>query len=266
MIHPTAIVAPGAELGSDVAVGPYAVIEEHVTLEDGCRVGPHAHLSGHTRIGAGTQIHTGAVVGGVPQDVNYTGGESYTVVGPKSIIREYVTIHRGTDPGSTTEIGGGVMLMAMCHVGHNCCLGDNVVIANATLLAGHVQLGERAFLSGNVMVHQFVRIGPVAMIHAGEPVSQDVPPYCMLAERRIRGPNTIGLRRAGMDPDTRTAIRGAIKAYYGEGLNRHNALKKIQEEHGDVPEVAVFCEFIATTERGVMPGRLRPAGGKGARG
>ncbi|NOY79918.1 MAG: acyl-ACP--UDP-N-acetylglucosamine O-acyltransferase [Kiritimatiellaeota bacterium] len=254
MIHPTAIIAPGAELGRDVQIGPYAVVEDHVTVGDNCRIGPHVHLTGHTVIGEGTVIHTGAVIGDVPQDVHYTGAVTYTEIGRNCILREYVTIHRGSPEGTTTRVGDGAMIMGMAHLGHNCEVGNGVIIANATLLAGHVHVGDRAFLSGGVLVHQFVRIGTLVMVRGGEGLGRDVAPYCLVGKGRIRGPNAIGLRRAGLSAETRVAIRGAIKLFFRSRLSRPNAIAAVREQYGGIPEVEHFLEFIETTQRGLVPG------------
>jgi UDP-N-acetylglucosamine acyltransferase len=226
-----------------------------VTIGDDCRLGPHVYVTGHTRIGAGTVIHQGAVIGDEPQDLHYDAEESYTQVGTKCVIREYVTIHRGVMPGSITMVGNGVMLMGMVHVAHNCQIADNVIVANATLLAGHVQIGYRAFLSGAVGVHQFVRIGSMAMVGGMEKVTQDVPPFSVQVGGLVRGANTIGLRRAGVSAEARQAIRGALKLYYRHGLNRQNAVACIEEQYGTVVEVRELVRFIETTKRGLAPGR-----------
>jgi len=256
MIHPTAVIAPEASIGERVTVGPYAVIDGGVELGDDCRVGPHVHLTGCTRIGPGTLIHAGAVIGDEPQDLNYDGAVAYTEIGARCVIREYVTVHRGADPESKTTVGDGAMLMAFSHLGHNCHIGANVVIANATLVAGHVDVGDRAFISGAVMIHQFVRIGKLAMVGGGSHIGKDVPPYCMLQFEVIQGPNVVGLRRASIGPQVRQAIRRAIKTYFHSGLNGAEALQKIREEHSGTPEVDEIVTFIEGTKRGVTPGHL----------
>ncbi len=257
MIHPTAVVAAGARLGADVTVGPFSAIGEHVAVGDGCVIGPRVTLTGHTVIGARTRIHTGAVVGDEPQDTHYGGETSYTEIGDDCVLREYVTVHRGTAAESETIIGNHVMLMVFAHVGHNCVLGDHVILANGATLGGYVQVGPRAFLSAQVLVHQFVRIGTLAMVGGGTIVTQDVPPYCMLPRTLINGPNTVGLRRAGIPADTRQALRQAIKLFFFAGLNRPNALAAIREQVPDSPELQCFTEFIATTKRGITGGTLQ---------
>ena len=252
-IHPSAIIAPGAEIGNDVTIGPYAVIEEHVRLGDRCVIGPHVYLTGHTAIGGGTNIHAGAVIGDEPQDLHYNGELSYVDIGENCVIREYVTIHRGTEEGSHTVVGNNVLLMAFVHLGHNCQIGDEVVIANASLLAGRVEVAPHAFISGDVKVHQFVRIGRLAMVGGGNAVKQDVPPFCLLQENVIQSPNIVGLRRSGLDDATRHAIRNAIKIYFFNGLNRMNAMAEIREKVPDLPEVREFLDFVGSTTRGITP-------------
>jgi UDP-N-acetylglucosamine acyltransferase len=255
-IHPTAVIEPGAELGTAVDIGPYTVIEADVRVGDQCVIGPHVHLSGHTTVGAGTRIHAGAVVGDRPQDLHYAGAVTYTEIGKGCVIREYVTVHRGSVEGSRTVVGDQVMLMAFAHLGHNCHIGDQVVIANGTLLAGHVEVGPRAFISGGVMIHQFVRVGRVAMIGGGNGIGQDIPPFCMLQFEQIQGPNAVGLRRSGLDEKSRAAIRHAIKTTFFMGLNRVNAIEEIRRSASPCPEVAEFIAFLETTKRGISPGHM----------
>jgi UDP-N-acetylglucosamine acyltransferase len=233
------------------------VIDADVVVGDDCRIGPHVHLTGHTTIGRGTHIHTGAVIGDEPQDLGFKGERSYTRIGEACQIREYVTIHRGSAPESCTLVGDRVMIMAYSHVGHNCSLASAVIIANATQLGGFVEIGERAFLSGIVGVHQFVRIGRVAMIGAMNRVMQDVPPFSLVQDGCVQGANVIGLRRAGIPAPTRTAIEAAIKLLLLSGLNRPNALARIQERFGHLAEIEEMSRFVAGTKRGILRGRGR---------
>jgi len=258
-IHATAIISPKAELGTDVTVGPYAVIEDDVQIGDGCQIGPHAHVLGNTSIGSGTVIHTGANIGDTPQDLHYDGAPTRTEIGNNCVLREYVTIHRGSTEGSKTAIGDGVLLMAFAHLGHNCLLGDGVVVANMTMVAGHVEIGPRAFVSAACLIHQFVRIGRLAMVGGGNGFAQDIPPFCMLQFEQIQGANVVGLKRAGIVPESRKAIRSAIKTYFFGGLNRSNALAEIRDAHGSVPEVEEFAAFIEGTKKGILPGRQTKA-------
>lgn len=254
-IDARAAVAPGAQLGVDVEIAPYAVIDALVKLGDHCKVGPHAFITGDTTIGPNTEIHAGAVIGDAPQDLHYNNEHAFTSIGANCIIREYVTIHRGTEPDSTTVVGNHVMLMAFSHLGHNCVIADDVVVANASLLAGRVHVGQHAFISANVMVHQFVRIGRLAMVGGGNGITQDIPPFCLLQDEEIQGANVVGLRRSGMPEDTRTALRTAIKLYFCYGLSRGDACRKIRAEVPDLPEIKEFIDFVMSTKRGIAPGR-----------
>jgi len=255
-IDPRAAIADGAQIGADVEIGPFAVIDGNVKIGDRCKIGPHVHLTGHTTIGAGTSIHTGAVIGGEPQDVHYNDEVSYVEVGENCIIREYVTIHRGTEEGSITKVGNRVMLMAMVHLGHNCQIADDVIIANSSLLAGRVQVDEHAFISGGCLVHQYVRIGKMAMVGGGNTLPQDVPPYCLLQYGVIHGPNIVALRRSGLAEDVRDDIRDAIKIFFFEGLNTKNAISEIRARIPNHPEIDTFVDFLENTRRGVMSGRV----------
>ncbi|MCF7854732.1 MAG: acyl-ACP--UDP-N-acetylglucosamine O-acyltransferase [Candidatus Pacebacteria bacterium] len=259
MIHPTAVIASGAVVGKDVEIGPYTIVGEHVEIGDGCRIGPHCTLTGHTSIGARTKIHSGAVVGDEPQDYHYKGEVSYTRIGTDCTIREYATIHRGSDAESETVIGDNVMIMGLAHVAHNCRIGNRVTVANLTLLAGHVDVEDSAFISGGVLVHQFTRIGTLAMLGGGSVVTQDIPPYCMHPRDAINGPNSVGLKRAGKTPEVRSAIREAIKLYFFSGLNRGDALDKIAAEFSGQPDVEHFVAFIRESSRGIAPGVARKA-------
>ena len=254
MIDQRAAISPKATLGHNVSVAPFAVIEDDVVIGDNCSIGPYVHLSGHTTIGANTVIHAGANIGDLPQDLTYKGQLSHTDIGENCIIREYVTIHRGASEGSHTVIGNHVMLMAFSHIGHDTVIGDHVVIANATLLAGHVTVAPNAFISANVMIHQFVRIGRLAMIGGGNAIVQDIPPFCLYQWDSVQGPNIIGLRRAGWNEITRNTVRSAIKTYFFEGLARPAAVAKIQADYEPLPELDEFLEFVKTTKRGIAPG------------
>jgi len=253
-IHPTAVIAPGACLGDNVTIGPYSVIDGDVRIGDGCVIGPHAYLTGHSTIGKNCQIHAGAIIGDAPQDLHYNDERSYVDIGDNCIIREYVTIHRGTEEDSHTVIGNNVLLMAFVHLAHNCILADDVVIANGSMLAGRIEVGPHAFISGNVLIHQYVRIGRLAMIGGGNTIPQDVPPFCLLQDEEIQSPNIVGLRRSSISDEARHAIRNAIKIFFFNGLNRLNAIAEIKAQVPDLPEIREFVDFVSTTKRGISPG------------
>jgi UDP-N-acetylglucosamine acyltransferase len=259
MIHPTAIISSDAQIGADVEICPYAVIDGPVILGDRVRIGPHAHICGHTTIGADTTVHLGANVGDTPQDHSYAGATSYVDIGEHCTIREYVTIHRGAEEGGRTVIGNHVLLMAFVHVAHNCIIGDHVNVANNSIIAGHIEIGECAFVSGAVAMHQFIHIGAYSMVSAQARLPKDVPPYCILGDgnRIYPQPNVIGLRRAGFKRDQRNAIKDTIKIFFFSDLNRDDALAAIEEKYADFASTAVFCNFIRASKRGSMSGRAR---------
>lgn len=255
LIHPTAIVSPGAKLGENVEIGPYAIIEDDVVIGDGCFIDAHVKIARYTSMGPRCRVYYGALVGEEPQDRRRQNGiVSYTEIGADTNIREYVTIHRSPFEGQKTIIGDDVLLMAFVHVAHDVIIGNHVTVANQTALTGHVEIGEGAILSGYIKIHQFCRIGQLAMIGANNVLVQDVPPYCLMEKNGyIVGPNTIGLRRAGFTNEQRAAIRHAVKVYFFNGLNGTNAVKEIME--GEVtPEVENFVKFVTSTQRGIVSG------------
>ena len=252
-IHPTAVVDPGAKLGRDVEVGPFSYIEGRVEIGDGCVIGPHVTIREYTTLGAGCRVHAGAVIGDLPQDLGFKGGESYVRVGPNCLIRENVTIHRGSKPGTATEVGESCFLMAGSHCAHNVRLGSRVILANGVLLAGYVEVGERAFLSGNSMVHQFARVGRVAMLGGGSGATKDVPPFCtlrVLMESQIGGLNVVGMRRAGMGDAERLAVKRVFGILFRSGLNVSQAVERIKAEYPSGPG-AEMATFIEQSKRGI---------------
>lgn len=253
-IHPTAIVDPRSLIAPDAEIGPYAVIGPDVQIGPDVVVGPHAVIVSHTRIGAGTHIHAHAIIGDTPQDVAFRDQPSWVVIGRNVIVREGVTIHRGTKPDTVTTIGDGCFLMANSHVAHNCTLGERVILANGALLAGYVEVGSGAFLSGNVIVHQFCRIGRLAMMSGGSGISQDLAPFCTtfsLTRNRLAGLNIVGLRRAGFTPDQRLQVKRAFRLLFRSGLSFDEAIERIRAElpPGPAQEMA---DFVAASRRGVV--------------
>jgi UDP-N-acetylglucosamine acyltransferase len=219
VIHPTSIIHPKADLDATVEVGPFCVIDEHVRIDAGCRLMHNVYVTGWTHIEEGCILHPGVIVGHSPQDVKYAGQRTYCRIGARTVLREYVTIHRGTDPESATNVGCDCFLLASSHVGHNCVLGDHVTIINAALLGGHVYVGERAMIGGAVGIHQFVRIGSLAMLAGTARVVQDVLPCALTDERgHIAGVNTVGLRRAGLPPGDIREVRTLFRILLGAGL------------------------------------------------
>ena len=262
MIHPTAIVSPDAKIGKNVEIGPYAVIEDNVTIGDNCYIDAHVKICRYTTVGSDCCIYFNALVGAEPQDHRfYRGLISFCEIGHHTVIREFVTIHRPPFEQLKTVVGNHVLLMAFVHVAHDVVIGDHVTIANHTQLSGHVHVDDGAVLSGFVMIHQFCRIGSLAMIAPTSKIGQDVPPFCMLRETSfVCGPNTIGMRRANFSPATRLAIRRAIKIFFFEGLNSPHALEQISKTITDCPEVEQFVNFIKQSNRGIMPGNPKYTG------
>jgi UDP-N-acetylglucosamine acyltransferase len=254
-IHVTALIDRRADIDSEVDVGPYVVIDGPVRIKRGTRVMAHASLTGWTEIGADNEIHCGAVLGDAPQDKAYRGEESYLKIGDHNIIREHVQIHRGTAPGSTTVIGDRNFLMANSHVGHNCKLGNQIVLANGALLGGYVEVGNNVFISGNCVVHQFVRIGDFALMRGLSGTSRDVPPYAVIDwQHTVRGVNTIGLKRAGFDDRRIREIREAFRVLFRKGRNLALAINEVEQSGRAGTDVAALLDFIKVSKRGVCFG------------
>lgn len=255
-IHPTAVISPTAKIGEGVHIGPYSVIGDDVVIGDDCWIDTHVKIASSTTVGKRCRFYMGALVGEEPQDHRFKPGtKATTTIGDDTTIREYVTIHRSPFEGGNTSIGSHTLLMAFVHVGHDAQIGNYVTVANQTALSGHVIVEDGAVLSGYILVHQFCRIGALAMVSARNIITQDIAPYCMLAANGcVCGPNTVGLRRAGISSDSRLAIKSAIKNYFFRGLNSTNAFEEISRYHLQTAEVAHFVEFIQKTTRGMMPG------------
>jgi UDP-N-acetylglucosamine acyltransferase len=230
-IHPTAVIHPKAELHETVQVGPYAVIGEHVRIGANTVVGAHVVIDGWTEIGEDNQIFPGAVLGTEPQDLKYNGAPSQLVIGRGNLIREFVTINRATNEGEATIIGDYNLLMAYAHVAHNCVIENQVVITNAVSLAGHIHIESQARIGGMVGIHQFTRVGRLAMVGAMSRVDRDVPPYLLVEGHpaRIRGLNLVGLRRAKGMEGSLPALRQAYRLLYRSGLPLEKALQTLRE-------------------------------------
>jgi UDP-N-acetylglucosamine acyltransferase len=254
MIHNTAIVHEKARLGEGVEIGPYAIIGEHVIIGAGTRVGPHAVIEGWTEIGRDNRIFQFASVGADPQDLKYRGEKSLLRIGDRNVVREFVTLHRGTvDGGGETVIGSDNLFMAYSHVAHDCVLGDRVIMANGATLAGHVRIDDFAILGGLCAVHQFTRVGCHVMVSGGSMVAQDIPPYTIAQGDRAKtvGINQIGLKRRDFSDEIISDIKQAYKLVFRSGLRLEEALDRIAAELTDSPEMRVFTDFIRGSERGI---------------
>ena len=250
MIHPTAIIHPGAQLHESVRVGPYSVIDEHVTVGAGCELAPHVHLTGHTTIGAENRFHTGCVIGDAPQDLKYGDEPTWLIIGDRNLFREHVTIHRSNSPDEDTRIGTKNFFMANSHVGHNSIIGNKVILANGVLIAGHAMIGDGAFIAGNAVVHQFCRVGTMAMMQGCAGVSLDLPPFTIV--RGINGMcglNSVGLKRAGFSAEERSQLKKAYHAIFLSDDLLKDALEKARKAFTGVLAEQLI-DFVATSQRG----------------
>ncbi len=252
-IHPTAIVHPDAELGEGVMIGPYSIIEGTVRIGDRTKVGARVSIEGHTNLGTDNEIFTGAVVGSPTQDKKFDGGISYLRIGNHNRIREYVTMNPGTKEGTETVVGDGNLLMAYSHVAHDCIVKNHAVLANQATLAGHVTIEDRAIIGGLSAVHQFVRIGKLALIGGCSKVVQDVPPYIMADGHPARGYgiNSVGLDRAGMSAEDKALLKKVFKIIFKSRLTVKSALKRLETELPLTPTLQDVLDFLRKSERGL---------------
>ena len=253
-IHPTAIVAPQAELDEDVEIEAYTIIGPHVRLGRGARIGAHTVVEGRTTIGPATQIFHHATVGSVPQDLKYRGEDSELIIGAHNMIREFATLATGTAGGGMiTRVGDHNLIMNYAHVAHDCQLGHHVIVANGVQLAGHVVVEDYCVLGALSAVHQFVKVGESAILGAGAMVSQDVAPFCNATgdRARLHGLNLIGLKRRGFSAEIVRDIKHAYRLMFRSGLKVADAAARIRAEVPASPEVGHFLAFIEASERGV---------------
>ncbi|MBS1242207.1 MAG: UDP-N-acetylglucosamine acyltransferase, partial [Gemmatimonadetes bacterium] len=244
-VHPTALIDPGAQLGLNVEVGPFAIIGPGVTVGDGCRIMARATLERNVRLGQGVTIGIGSVIGGDPQDLKYRGEETWVEIGDHTVVREYSTVNRATPASRITRIGRSSFIMSYVHLAHDCHVGDGVIIANGTQLAGHVTVHDRAILSGLVAVHQFVTIGSMAFVGGASRVNQDIPPFVKAVGNPVElyGLNTVGLRRANFPAETVTALKRAYRLFFNSDLNLTQAQERARTELPTLPEVSLLVEF-----------------------
>ncbi len=254
-VHPTAVIDPRAEIHAEVEIGPYVVIDGPVKVRRRTRIMAHAYITGWTEVGEDNEIHPGVILGGAPQDKAYHGEESYLRIGDHNVFREYVQVHRGTVQGSSTVIGSDNFLMASSHVGHNCKLGDHIVLTNGALLGGYVEVGDRVFISGHCVVHQFVRVGELSLMRGLSGTSRDVPPYSVVDwQHRVRGVNSVGLKRAGFDDQRIREIKEAFRILFRKGRNLALAIQEIETKGNYSMDVLALLEFIKSSKRGVCFG------------
>ncbi len=253
-IHPTAIIHPGAELSADVVVGPYAVIDEEVRVGSGCRIHAHSHIASYTTIGERCEIYSYASIGTQPQDLKFDGRRTETLIGNDNVIREFVTINRGSVGGDgVTRIGDNNLFMAYSHVAHDSVIGSNVIMANAATLAGHVTVHDHAILGGLCAVHQFVRIGAHAYIGGKTGVTKDIPPYMLVSGHRAKlyGINTVGLKRKNFPPTVVKILKQCYRILFLSERTLREALEVAESQFGDVEEVRMLVKFIHGSQRGI---------------
>ncbi|MBF0227019.1 MAG: acyl-ACP--UDP-N-acetylglucosamine O-acyltransferase [Desulfobacterales bacterium] len=254
MIHPTAIIDPKAELDSNVDIGEYSIIKGNVQIGKNTKISSHVVVDSYTTIGENCQIYQFASIGAAPQAIKYQGEETHLKIGNGTVIREFVTINRGTTfGGGLTQVGDENFLMAYSHIAHDCKTGNRVVLANCATLAGHITLGNCVTIGGLVAIHQFVKIGNFAFIGGKSAIVKDVPPYVIAAGDRatLHGLNLVGLRRNGFTDEKISLLKKAYRIIFRIGLTLHEAIERIKAELEQIPEIISFIEFIKSSERGI---------------
>jgi UDP-N-acetylglucosamine acyltransferase len=256
-IHQTAVISPRAEIAPGARIGPYVVIEEDVVIGPGCEIASHAVVKRFTTLGRRNRIYEHAVLGGLPQDVKFRGEASRLVIGDDNLIREGVTIHRASGDGGETRVGSRNFLMIGVHIAHNCVVGDDNIFANGAALAGHITVEDHVFLSNNVGAHQFVRMGRYAMVGGKSKIVQDVLPFLITDGNpaRVRGLNTVGLRRAGFSVDARRALKQAYQLLFRSSLPLEDALRQMAQLNDE--HVNHLISFIRASKRGFSRTRRR---------
>ncbi len=260
-IHSTAIIHPGAEIGADCHIGPYCVIHTGVVLGDGCWLQNHVTMAGPCRVGPRNKFYAFGSIGQQTQDLKYSGEPTYLEIGGDNTFREFVTLNRGTAPGGFTRIGSHNLLLAYCHVAHDCVIGDHVILSNSTGLAGHVSVEDRVILGGMTAVHQFCRIGRHAMTGGVAKIVKDIPPF-MIADGNpgiLRGLNHIGLERAGFSPEEIRVLKDAYKTLFLRGLPLADALVQLRARQPVPDSVRCLASFIESSERGITRGGRQTA-------
>lgn len=254
MIHETAIVHPKAEVGDNVEIGAYSIVRENVTIGSRTKIGPHVVIDPYVDIGSDCRIFQFAAIGAEPQDLKFSGEKTFVKIGSGNVIREFVTIHRGTADGSgVTEIGEENLIMAYSHIAHDCKLGRRIVLSNNATLAGHITIGDYSVIGGLVAIHQFVRVGNFAFIGGKSAVVKDIPPYMIAAGDRakLHGLNVVGLKRQGFSNNTLAMLKKAYRLVFRIGLTLNEAIERVAAEVEQVPEVVHLIEFIKSSERGI---------------
>ena len=253
-IHPTAVIDPAAQLGEDCEIGPYCVIGANVELGPDCWLQHHVSLNGPSKIGRGNRFFAFSSIGQQTQDLKYAGEPTYLSVGDGNCFREFVTVHRGTAPGSITRIGSRGNFLAYAHIAHDCVVGDSVIFSNNGTLAGHVEVGDHAIIGGLTAVHQFCRIGAYALTGGCSKIVQDVPPF-MIADgnpAKVRSYNKVGLERQGFSEEAQRLVKEAYRLIYRSALNLQQAVEQIRADLPESPELAQLVAFVTSSPRGII--------------
>lgn len=253
-IHPTAQVSPNAKLGNNVEIGPFAIIYDDVEIGNDCKIGPHACIYDGARIGNRVKIFQSASISNVPQDLKYANEKTLLFIGDDTVVREFATLHKGTSASGKTIIGSNCLLMAYCHVAHDCHIGNRVIISNGVQIAGHVIIEDTVTIGGLSAIHQFCRVGQHAMLSGGSMVNTDIPPYSLVSgyPARFMGLNVVGLRRRNFSSDEINTIKEVYRIFYLSGLNHTAAMQKIKENFSNHHLVKNIIDFIESSERGVV--------------
>ena len=253
-IHPTAIIHKDAVIGKNVEIGPFTIIEKHVEIGNKTKIGPNVLIRDYSYIGKECNIFNGAVIGEIPMDLKFSGEKSKLIIGDRTIIREFSTLHRGTQDKGVTQIGSDCLIMAYGHIAHDVSIGDNVIVSISVNIAGHVEVDDYAIIGGCTPVHQFCKIGKHAFIGGGRLILQDVPPYILATGEPLKysGINSVGLRRREFSPESRKEIKKAYQLIYQSKLNLSQAIKKIEKDFKNTDEIKTILNFIKKSDRGLI--------------
>lgn len=256
MIQPLAFIHPDAKIAANVEIAPFVTIDKNVEIGEGCKIMSNVTILEGTRIGNNCTVFPGAVIGAIPQDLKFRGEETFVIIGNNTVIRECATIHRGTAAKGKTVVGDNCLIMAYCHVAHDCCLGNYIIMSNSTQLAGEVDVDDFAVIGGGTLVHQFTHIGAHTMIQGGSKVTKDIPPYAIVGREPIAyaGVNSVGLHRRGYTAEQVNTILDVYRLLYNSGMNVSDALAKIEAEIPACSERDTILQFVKASTRGVVRG------------
>ncbi|MBR1881488.1 MAG: acyl-ACP--UDP-N-acetylglucosamine O-acyltransferase [Muribaculaceae bacterium] len=257
-LQPLASIHPNAIIGENVTIAPFVTIDDNVVIGDGTIIDSNAVIRSGARIGRNCHIHASAVISDTPQDLKFKGEETVAIIGDNTSIREFVTIHRGTASKGKTVVGSNCLIMAYCHVAHDCCVGNHVIMSNCVQLAGEVVVDDWAILGGGSLVHQFTHIGGHVMLQGGSKVSKDIPPYILAGREPLsyEGVNSVGLHRRDFTDEQINAIQSVYRVLYLSGYNNRDAVAKIDAELPSSPERDYILEFVRSSKRGIIRGGI----------